>query len=264
MNVREFCYKQTPQGPLAIHVHFPPDWKASDRRVGMVFFFGGGWTGGNVEQFTPQATHFASRGLVTARVEYRVRSKHDVTPDQCVEDARSAVRWLRREATELGIDPGRIVASGGSAGGHLAACTSLDDAPDAEGEDTSVPCAPSIMVLYNPVLSLADDAPAAAYMADAEMGRRISPLLHVRQDQPPAILFYGAEDKFFQYDGTKFDQAAKEVGADARVEVHDGQGHGFFNRPPYLQRTTRQADAFLVEMGYLHGESKLTDDTPMT
>ena len=116
-------YKKTKQADLAIHVHFPPAWKKEDKRPAIAFFFGGGWTSGTVKQFEPQAAYLASRGMVAARTDYRVKSRHNVTPDACVEDAKSAVRWLRQNAAMLGIDPDRIVASGGSAGGHIAACT---------------------------------------------------------------------------------------------------------------------------------------------
>ncbi|HEV3028839.1 MAG TPA: alpha/beta hydrolase, partial [Planctomycetota bacterium] len=119
----EQVYKKTEQGDLKISISFPEDWKASDRRPVIVFFFGGGWTQGTVQQFAPQAAYLAKRGMVAARADYRVKSRHQVTPDKCVEDAKSAVRWLRKNAATLGIDPEKVVAAGGSAGGHLAACT---------------------------------------------------------------------------------------------------------------------------------------------
>src|SRR4051812_16305097 len=63
----EFVYSKTDAKALKVLVTFPKDWKATDRRPGMVFFFGGGWTKGSPKQFEPQANYFASRGLVTAR-----------------------------------------------------------------------------------------------------------------------------------------------------------------------------------------------------
>ena len=94
---------------LQIHLNYPPGWKPGDKRAGIVFFFGGGWTGGSVEQFALQAEYFASRGLVAARADYRVKSRDQVTPDKCVEDARSAVRWMRKNAKLLGIDPKKLI-----------------------------------------------------------------------------------------------------------------------------------------------------------
>src|SRR5262249_17995973 len=105
-----FTYKKTKQTDLDMIVHFPPGWKATDKRPGIVFFFAGAWENGPIKASDPQAQSLASRGMVTARADYRVKSRHGVTPKECVEDARSAVRWFRQHAAELGVDPDRIVA----------------------------------------------------------------------------------------------------------------------------------------------------------
>ena len=130
---KSFIYKKTKQADLAIIVHYPPGWKETDKRPGIVFFFGGGFQFGSVSQFVPQAAYFASRGMVAARADYRVKSRHGVEPDACVEDAKSAIRWLRQNAAKLGIDSNRIVASGSSSGGYLAACSACPGL-DAEGK----------------------------------------------------------------------------------------------------------------------------------
>ena len=137
-STQSFVYKKTKQANLEIVVHYPPGWKESDQRSAIVFFFGGGWENGTIKQFESQASHLAGRGMVAARADYRVKSRHGVTPKECVEDAKSAIRWVRQNAAKLGADPNRIVAAGGSAGGHIAACTALTPGLDAEGEDTKV------------------------------------------------------------------------------------------------------------------------------
>ncbi len=122
---KAFTYTKTKQADLEMVVHYPPGWKETDKRPGIVFFFGGGWENGTIKAFEPQAKYLASRGMVAARADYRVKSRHGVTPKECVDDARSAIRWIRQNAGKLGVDPDKIVASGGSAGGHIAACTTL-------------------------------------------------------------------------------------------------------------------------------------------
>jgi acetyl esterase/lipase len=135
---KSLVYRKAKQAHLEIEIHYPPGWKDTDKRPGIVFFFGGGWEQGTIRQFEPQTTHLASRGIVAARADYRVKSRHGVTPKECVEDAKSAIRWMRQNAAKLGVDPERIVAAGGSAGGHIAACTALTPGLDAPGEDVSV------------------------------------------------------------------------------------------------------------------------------
>ena len=248
---RSEVYKKTPQGELQIHLDLPSDWQATDRRPAIVFFFGGGWTGGKVEQFETQAKHLAGRGMICARADYRVKSRHKVTPVECVEDAKSAVRWLRQNAARLGIDPERIVSAGGSAGGHLAACTSLTPGLDAKDEDASISSQPNLLVLYNPVLNFTNVPSLASRVGDnAETARLISPTVHLTKATPPALLLYGSADKLI-VQGEEFLARSKELGHRAEMFTAEGVGHGFFNRSPWTEKTTARVDEFLTAAGYL-------------
>lgn len=253
--IEKHIYKKTPQGELAIHIHFPKDWTAEDKRPAIIFFFGGGWNQGTVEQFTAQAHYLASRGMVTARADYRVRARHQTTPDKCVEDGKSAVRWLRAGAGKFGVDPDKIVASGGSAGGHIAACTWTAAGLEGEGEDTTISARPNLLVLYNPVLRCTDER-IAERMGSQEMAERISPNLHLGKDTPPAILFYGSNDKFATQ-GREFFQLSNKLGNIAGLYIAENQPHGFFNRSPWHQQTTLLVDQFLTKHGYLSGKPTL-------
>lgn len=150
----------------------------------------------------PERRQLASRGMVAMTADYRVKSRHGVKPVQCLADARSAIRWVRTNAARLGVDPGRIAAAGGSAGGHLAGSTAFIDAFDEPGEDRSVSAAPNALVLFNPALTL---APLPGWKAEGfgtSVGAErlgcappaISPAHHVRPGAPPAIIFHGRAD----------------------------------------------------------------------
>ncbi len=244
--VKSFHYKQTEQAELKIHVHFPPGWKADDKRPAILFFFGGGWNTGNIRQFEKQARHMAQLGMVAARADYRVRKRHGVRPDACVEDARSAVRWLRSNSSRLGVDPNRIVAAGGSSGGHIAACTALTPGLEAQGEDHAVSSMPNAMVLFNPVLRVS----ATAVGGDEKLAKQISPTLHVAKSTPPALLLYGKKDRLLQH-GIEYGRAAKKAGCRAEMYLAEGVGHGFFNRSPWMERTLQRVNAFLVALGFI-------------
>lgn len=250
---RSFTYKKTKQADLEMIVHYPPGWKETDKRPAIVFFFGGGWTNGNVKQFEPQATHLAARGVVAARADYRVKSRHGVTPKECVQDAKSAVRWLRRNAAKLGVDPDRIVAAGGSAGGHLAACTSLAPGLDADGDDTKVSSQPNALVLFNPVLRLDDPQLLRFVGNDEALAKALSPTLYLTKGTPPTLLLYGSADRLAAQ-GEEFMKKSKELGHPAEMFTAEGQGHGFFNRPPWMEKTTQRMDDFLVSLGYLQAK----------
>jgi len=252
--IKTFTYKETPQGPLEIQVHLPYDLQPGrpgrEQRPAIVFFFGGGWKGGTTRQFARQATYLASKGMVAARADYRVKSSHGVTADACVEDAKSALRWLRQHATELCIDPARIVGSGGSAGAHIAACAALVGGFEAAGENTSISCRPDVLLLYNPVLEvlrrdIGDTVPTA------EMAKQLSPVCHVDERTPPTLLLYGTEDQDYAGPAPLYVQKAIAAGCRAELYLADGQKHGFFNESPWFERTLERAEAFLLSLGYI-------------
>ncbi len=254
--IKTFTYKKTRQADLQMAVHMPPAWKETDKRPAIVFFFGGGWTSGKIDQFEPQAKHLAARGMVAARADYRVKSRHGVTPKECVEDAKSAVRWMRQNAARLGIDPDRIVAAGGSAGGHIAACTALSPGLDAEGEDAAISSRPNALVLFNPVLRF-DGIPQLMDRigGDKALGKALSPTLHLKKDSPPALIFFGTADRLAPM-GDEFVKRSKELGHRAELFTAEGQPHGFFNRSPWQEKTTQRMDEFLVAIGYLEKQNE--------
>jgi len=255
---RAYRYRDTPQGPLDIHVQFPARWIPADRRPAVVFFFGGGWRGGSPDHFLRQATYLANRGLVTARADYRVQSRHGTGPCEAVEDAQCAVRWLRARAETLGVAPERIVGAGGSAGGHLAACAAVGDVLAVPDEDLTVSCRPNLLVLFNPALDMTGRFAAALGEGPegARRARRISPVLHLERSAPPAVLFYGSEDALLAQ-GRDFLSAARRVGHSTRLYVAPGQRHGFFNHSPWTEATMWRTDEFLAEHGYLEGPPRL-------
>jgi len=249
-STKSFVYAKTKQTDLEIIVHYPSSWKETDKRPGMVFFFGGGWENGTIRAFEPQAQYFASRGMVTARADYRVKSRHGVTPKECVDDARSAMRWFRHNSGTLGVDPDKIVASGGSAGGHIAACTTLMPTMEVDGDQVS--CKGNVLVLFNPVLRIGPQM-LTKVGNDEVIGKAISPVLHLAKDSPPTLLFYGTDD-FLIRQGDEFMQRSRELGHRAEMMTAPNEPHGFFNRSPWREKTLLRADQFLASLGYLEGE----------
>ena len=152
---REEIYKTVGDAKLRLYVFEPEGHKPGDSRPAIVFFFGGGWRSGSPAQFYEHCKYLASRGMVAMTADYRVSSRHGVKALACVADAKSAIRWVRANAKRLGVDPDRIVAGGGSAGGHTAACTGVVPGLDEPGEDSSISSVPNAMALFNPAVLLA-------------------------------------------------------------------------------------------------------------
>jgi acetyl esterase/lipase len=265
-------YKTVGDVKLSLYIFTPPDHKADDKRPAIVFFFGGGWTSGSPGQFQHQCRYLASRGMVAITADYRVASRHQVKAVECVRDAKSAIRWVRANAKRLGIDPNRIAAGGGSAGGHLAACTGTLEEFDEKGEDASIRSVPNAMVLFNPALVL---APIAGQSGErlrelVNVDRcgvepvKISPCHHVRAGAPPAIVFHGKADTTVPYmTAEAFADAMKKAGNHCELSGFEGQPHGFFNfgrnENKFFIETIRQMDRFLASLGWLKGKPTIEE-----
>jgi acetyl esterase/lipase/lysophospholipase L1-like esterase len=251
-------YKKVEGRELKLFVEKPVAWKATDQRPAIVFYFGGGWVGGTPEQFRKQSEYLASRGMVGIRVEYRTIPKGDKGPPTiCCADAKSAMRHVRAHAKELGVDPRRIAAAGGSAGGHLAAFTALVDGLDDPQDDLKVSCRPDALVLFNPVFN---NGPGE--WGHERVGKRFmdfSPAHHITKTAPPAIVFLGDQDKLIPVRVLReFETGMKKAGVRCDAQVYPMAGHGFFNRDPHFTQTLIETDKFLASLGWIQGPPTLS------
>lgn len=258
-------YKTIEDVKLRVWIFSPENHQSSDRRPAAVFFFGGGWRSGTPKQFEQQCRYLAKRGMVAMTADYRVSSRHGTKATACVEDGKSAVRWMRQNADRLGIDPQRIVAGGGSAGGHVAACTGV--VPGFEVGATDVSSRPNAMVLFNPATVL---APVPNFEIDPEkqkalagrMGvepEKLSPWHQVSRGAPPTIVFHGKADKTVPFRTAEmFARKLQQLGTRCELKAYPKQGHGFFNfgraDNVMFRRTLQDLDEFLVSLGYLQRE----------
>lgn len=254
-------FKEVEGKDLQLHVFYPEGHKKSDSRPAIVFFFGGGWLSGTASQFYPHCEYLASRGMVAISADYRTATSHKTSPKECVMDGKSAIRYVRAHAKQLGIDPEKLAAGGGSAGGHVAAATAMLDKFDDPSDDLRVSCRPNALVLFNPVY----DNSEKGYGYDRVKGywKDISPMHHVSKNTPPAIVFLGDKDKLIPVATAKsFQKQMKDLGVKSELHVYPGQEHGFFNANKsggkYFKLTCREMDRFLVELGYLNVEAGAT------
>lgn len=243
---RKVVYKKIGERELRLHIFEPQGWKPTDRRAAFVAVHGGGWTSGEARRMYVYADHYARLGLVGVSVEYRLVTQAKTTsPVDCAKDGRSAVRYLKTHAEELGIDPEKIVVAGGSAGGHVAAGTALFDGIDDSQDDRDVSPSPAALVLYYPVI----DTSSSGYgnVKCGDRWREISPLHRVRNGAPPTIVFHGTGDTVTPFVGAKaFDNAMEVSGNECELVVHDGGVHGYFLYDQKLfDQTVKRTDEFL-------------------
>jgi len=94
-----------------MEVFYPKNIETSNNQPAMLFFFGGGWNGGSTDQFEPHAEYFSKRGIVCFLIDYRVKSRNQSSPFEAVKDAKSAISFVRKNASEFNISPDKIIAS---------------------------------------------------------------------------------------------------------------------------------------------------------
>ncbi|MFC0536782.1 alpha/beta hydrolase [Pelagicoccus mobilis] len=248
-------YKETAEGKLTLHIFNPPGHRPTDSTPAIVFFFGGGWKSGDPSHFYRQSEYLASRGLVAICADYRTATRHGTTPQACVKDGKSAIRWVRAHAAELGIAPDRIAAGGGSAGGHVAAATATLAGFNEEGEDTTISCRPDALALFNPVF----DNSSEGYGFDRvkDYWRDFSPLHNIGEQTPPTIVFLGTNDHLVKVSSAESFKKQMEANQNrCELLLFEGHRHGFFNEAKYYE-TLLETDKFLTSLGYLNGKPTL-------
>ncbi len=252
---KPYVYKTSAGKQRRMEIFFPPNHDPEKARVpGMILFHGGGWKGGTLAQFRRACGYFASRGLVCATAEYQMLGKAGLAKlprgesckRVCVTDAKSAIRWFKQHAAELGIDPARIITGGGSAGGHISALATmnpgLNDPADPGDIDTKVVA----YLWFNPAFAPTDKA-------DPE----IDILTHLKADLPPAIAFFGDKDRWKPgWDAAHAKWKSLRVKT-IDLRIAEGKPHGFFNNEPWQAVTLIAADGFLVKHGLLTGPPTL-------
>lgn len=249
---KQVVYKTSGGEEQVMELSFPPGHDPAKAKVPAVLLFhGGGWSGGDLKHFRRACEYFASRGLVAATANYQMHTKEEVKalpPNEsrkrvCVTDAKSAIRWIKSHAGELGVDPDRLVTGGGSAGGHICVLAALnekglDDPADPPGIDTKV----RAFLLFNP----------AFVTPGRDRDREVDVFEHLDGEMPPFLFLFGTEDGWKPASDQLF-ETLKNKQKSARFLVATDEDHGFFSRDPWHGLCLAECDALLVSLGLLEG-----------
>lgn len=240
-------YKNVGDRALQAHIVSPDGHSSSTEAPAVVFFHGGGWRVGSPETGFAYAEALAEHGVVTVAVEYRLTDV--ATLDDIIRDATSAVRWTRENAGQLGIDTGKIVSFGHSAGGHLAGATAMLSGFDEAGENAHVSSRPNALALLAPypasVETAGEHLPSGASVGDYE------PRLHLRGDAPPSLIIQGSEDELvLPAVSAAYQEALENAGANATLSMVEGVDH-YFRADAEKAQVSERLVRFLAELGYI-------------
>jgi acetyl esterase/lipase len=255
-SAREEVYKR--KGDVSLHAYIwePEHGKSPPYpRSVAAFFFSSGWDKGQVSQFAPHCVYFASRGMTTVAFDYRVHSKHNTGPHEAMADARSAIRWLRMNAVELGINPGKIVAVGGSGGAHAVVSAAMLEGYDDPADDASLSAVANAFVLFNPVIDTTKKGFGFERFPDPAAAKAANLIKAIRKGLPPMLLMHGTADRVVPFDGSyTFTKKMGRKKNACRLIEFEGQNHGWFNFNlsfDMYSATLTEMDRFLVELGLI-------------
>jgi len=263
-------YKKVDNIELKMNI-FEPSKQASSKAA-MVLIHGGGWNSGKPEAMQRHAMHFCNRGLVVFTPEYRVRKRNNTTIVEAVEDAKSAVAWVKAHAKEYNFDPNALIVGGGSAGAHLATSTIMLDGVGEQNPKQDYK--PSCLVLFNPVLDVSKEGYGHNKVKNelkpyGLTWQQLSPMEHITKGLPPMIVLVGDKDKVLKkHVAQKFEKRMKDKGNDFTLKLYPGAEHTFFNFGygnkqgypkgtinKYYYEVLQATDDFLVKHKYLDGNT---------
>lgn len=206
----------------------------------VIVIHGGGWAGGSRKDFRPVCQALAERGYVTTTIDYRLVPEA-LFPAQ-VEDCKCAVRWMRAHAEELQLDPERIGALGGSAGGHLVMMLGTMDAGDGlEGDGGWADQSSKVQAVVNlsgPADFMLEYPPVSRQIVANFLGgpkeehedvyRQASPVTYVNEGDSPMLILQGTKDPLVPHDQAfAMINALTAAGVPGRAELLLGLGHGW-------------------------------------
>ncbi len=236
-------YKIIDTSKLKVDIFYTNQSFARENNTAIVFFHGGGWAYGTPSEFFTTCERYAKMGIITFSVDYRLSIDNGITPSKTISpiesvmDAKSAMRWVRKNAEKFHIDKNKIVASGQSAGGHLALCTAMIDDYNEKSDDLSISCSPNALLLFSACVD------AVEGWCDHLLGDRrtkiwsISPFHNVRKGLPPMIEFHGVDDEQVpKWTVQFFESEMKDKGNYFEQHMFEGRKHYLGDGNPKYSR----------------------------
>lgn len=232
---------------------YTPKPKPAGLIPGIVVIRGGGWKQGDKNGFAPIAAGLAARGFAAACIEYRVVP--DVKVTDCVNDTKAAVRWMRAEGKQYGIQTDAIGAIGGSAGGHLVALLATSykiSKLEGNGGHPEVSSRIQAVVPMAPVVDFSSfrqqkqGGGAGQILAgDPGLIELLSPVTHLDGDAAPMLLIHSDGDKTVPIAQSEEMLArCRKAGVAAGMVTINGAPHAFWNLPQWSGETIEQSAKF--------------------
>ncbi len=247
-----FIYRDADGVIMRLFVLKPKGWQASDRRAALIFFFGGGWTRGTPANGLAWARNAAELGMIGIAPDYRTNARHGTSPLASVADGRAALRWVQAHATELGLDPKKIVVGGNSAGGHVALWTGITPTPPGSSAKENPLYKPAALFLTSGVSDTSSETGYTPQRFGAD-ATALSPVHQLDTKMPLVLAFHGDADKTVPLaQSLALRDKLTATGNICELHVVPGGSHNYGgDLPEWWTKTKQLFAAFVRERGLL-------------
>jgi pectinesterase len=234
-----------------------PKQPPSERVPCVVVIHGGGWRSGDKSRLAAIANYLAEQGFAAACIGYRLLPEAKFP--EPIQDCKAAVRWVRANARQYGIDPDRIGAIGGSAGAHLAAMLATSHkVAELEGDGGSAGVSSRVQA----VVAMATPADMTRFAQRAgrpeDLAALISPITHVDGDSAPILLIHSDADRTVPYEqSVALQKKYEEAGVRAELVTIADAPHAFWNLQRWFDEAMPRAVGFYRET--LGGDRRQAD-----
>lgn len=256
--ISDLVYARYGPRTLLLDLYLPSPFKRG--RPGVIVVRGGGWMVNDRKRFAHVASALAEKGIAAACIEYRTAD--EAAFPGAIQDVKAAVRWMRANATQYGIDSEVIGTLGGSSGAHMALLAGITaGVQEFEGNGGHTDASSQIQG----VVSMATPADLLSLSAnnkltvgtflhatpeeDDEKWRWASPVNHVTRGGPPVLLLHGADDDSVPpSQSVDFVRRYREAGASAEIHILPGAPHAFWNYRPWFSEAMERAASFFLRV----------------
>lgn len=249
----ELTYKVIGKRKLKLYL-FESETPGNNRPA--ILFFNGGSFGTGPQtpaQFQHQANYFSSQGIAAICVDYRNGHDEGFSPVQAICDVKSAVRWVRINSADLGLDPNKIVMCGASAGGYIAVSSIMFQDLNDEDDNQSTDHIPNALVIFAAGMD-GLDIMERRYPELLDRAVELSPIHNIKKCLPLTLWLCGTSDELYEQN-KEFVKLMVDEGNEILFNTYEDMEHGFFNygrhENKFFHETTCRIEDFLKSLKYI-------------
>jgi acetyl esterase/lipase len=246
-------YKSVNGLNLDLHLFLPDSTQFRGKYQLYVYFHGGSWSEGKPDWGFSSCESYSKKGWIGVAVEYRTASRNNTLPFESVMDARSAIRWLRKNADLYNIDSSKIVATGNSAGGHLVLTTALADKWNEKTDDLTISPTPNLLLVNSGAydLTIENTKWITKKLKNKALVKEISPNHLVKKSMPPLLLVHGTNDQNCPlWTVEKFKKEMETNGNTFEFHTLEGADHYIWYNPKFSGQISAWRKDFLSKLDY--------------